>query len=148
MNLTSPVFQDNAALPERYACDGDSVNPPLTISAIPATAKSLVLIMDDIDAQNGSFIHWIVFDIPIISYIDEDSIPGKQAVSSAKRKNYAGPCPPEGRHRYVFTVYALDRILSLPEGSSKDEIMNAMQPAIIDKASLTGTYQKKVMSFI
>jgi Raf kinase inhibitor-like YbhB/YbcL family protein len=134
MKVTSPSFDNDGFLTERFTHEGDGVNPALRIEEIPGNAKSLVLEMDDVDAPGGSFNHWIVFDIPVVSFIAEDSIPGKQGTSSAKRKNYAGPRPPSGVHRYNFRVYALDTVLGMPDGASKDDILKALQGHILDRA--------------
>jgi Raf kinase inhibitor-like YbhB/YbcL family protein len=145
MQLTSLSFANNQPIPERYSCEGDSVNPTLVIENVPAGAKSLSLIVDDIDAAGGSFIHWFVFDIrPDIGTIEEDSIPGTQCVNSAKRKGYAGPCPPSGTHRYIFRLYALDTVLGLPDSTRMAAVKMAMQGHIIESTELTGTYAKKV----
>jgi Raf kinase inhibitor-like YbhB/YbcL family protein len=145
MQLTSLSFANNQPIPERYSCEGDSVNPTLVIENVPAGAKSLALIVDDIDAAGGSFIHWFVFDIrPDIGTIEEDSIPGTQCVNSAKRKGYAGPCPPSGTHRYIFRLYALDTVLGLPDSTRMAAVKMAMQGHIIESTELTGTYAKKV----
>jgi Raf kinase inhibitor-like YbhB/YbcL family protein len=142
MQLTSLSFANNQPIPERYSCEGDSVNPTLVIENVPAGAKSLALIVDDIDAAGGSFIHWFVFDIrPDIGTIEEDSIPGTQCVNSAKRKGYAGPCPPSGTHRYIFRLYALDTMLDLKPGAQKDALEQAMQGHIISQAEMTGLYK-------
>lgn len=149
MQLTSPSFQNNQSIPERFSCEGDSVNPELAVRDVPAEAKSLVLIVDDIDASGGSFIHWFVFDIPpAIGTIEEDSIPGKQCVNSAKRKGYAGPCPPSGTHRYIFRLSALDTLISLQEGARMSEVKMAMQGHVIAETELTGLYKKKVPAMV
>ncbi|MHB9156077.1 MAG: YbhB/YbcL family Raf kinase inhibitor-like protein [Endomicrobiales bacterium] len=146
MKVTSPDFANNGFIPERFTCEGDSVNPTLLPEDIPPGAKSLALIVDDVDAAGGGFIHWIVYDIPLVSRIEEDSIPGTQGTSSAKRKNYAGPCPPAGTHHYYFKLYALDAALDLPEGTPKDDVVKAMQGRIIGQAELVGLYRKKVQA--
>ncbi len=144
MNITSNAFKDHEAMPERFSYEeGDCVNPCLNISGVPQKAESLALIMEDIDAPGGSFIHWTVFDIPpATAVIAEDSIPGVQGTNDAKRKNYSGPRPPSGTHRYVFNLYALDTRLGLPEGTATDTLKEAMHGHIIAQASLTGTYSR------
>jgi Raf kinase inhibitor-like YbhB/YbcL family protein len=147
MKLTSTAFENNTRIPEMFSFEeGDCINPELCVDGAPSGTKSFVLAMDDIDAPGGSFIHWLVFDIPAnISRIEQDSIPGIQAKNSAKRKNYTGPRTPYGSiHRYVFTLYALDTVLGLPEGTDKDIIIQAMKGHIRDIAQLTGTYSRIV----
>lgn len=144
MQLTSPAFENNGDIPEVYSFEeGDGINPELRIKGVPAGARSLVLLMNDIDAPGG-FTHWIVFNIPpSTAVIARDSIPGVQGRSDAKRKNYAGPRPPSGSHRYSFTVYALDTLLSAPEGEPKESVLKSMDGRILDQATLTGSYSRE-----
>jgi len=114
----------------------------LIIEDIPPEAKSLALIVDDPDAPMGTWIHWVVFDIPVVSKIEEDSIPGKQGINDFGKKNYGGPCPPSGTHRYYFKTYALDTELNLEEGISKKNLEKAMEGHIMDKAELIGLYKR------
>jgi Raf kinase inhibitor-like YbhB/YbcL family protein len=150
MKLTSPAFENQGSIPEVYSFEeGDGINPELRIEDIPEGTKSLLLIMTDLDAPAGNFLHWIVFDIPPETrVIERDSIPGKQGISSAKRKNYAGPRPPSGTHRYDFIIYALDTLLNLPDGTDKDTIMKAMQGHVIAKADLVGKYGRRVKATV
>jgi Raf kinase inhibitor-like YbhB/YbcL family protein len=149
MQLQSPSFENNGPIPERFSCEGDSVNPALNIENVPAAAKSLALIIEDIDAPGGSFIHWAVFDIPpTIGVIEENSIPGKQCVNSAKHKGYAGPCPPSGTHRYIFRLYALDTVIGLAEGARLAAVKMATQGHVIAETELTGLYKKKVAAAV
>jgi Raf kinase inhibitor-like YbhB/YbcL family protein len=143
MKLTSPDFQNNGYIPKKFTCDGDNINPALAITDIPPGAKSLVLIVDDPDASRGTWVHWVVYDIGLLNRIEQNTIPGKQGVSSAGDKNYHGPCPPYGIHRYFFKIYALDKELDLPEGQDKEQVERAMRKHIIDKAELVGLYTRK-----
>lgn len=143
MKLKSPDFENNGHIPAKFTCQGDDVNPTLLIDGIPDKAKTLVLIVDDPDAPMGTWIHWVVFDIPVTSKIDEDSIPGKQGSNDFGRKDYGGPCPPSGTHRYFFRIYALDTELGLEEGVSRQELEVAMQGHILDKSELIGLYKKR-----
>jgi len=142
MNLTSPEFENNANLKVKFTCEGLGVNPELNISGIPEKAKSLVLIVDDPDAVYGIFIHWVVFDIPLTNQIGENSVPGKQGSNDGGGFNYVSPCPPSGKHRYFFKAYALDSFLNLEEGISKQDLLSAMEPHILDYAELIGLYKK------
>ncbi|WP_457570665.1 YbhB/YbcL family Raf kinase inhibitor-like protein [Desulfovulcanus sp.] len=142
MKITSPEFEHNSLIPKRFTPQGADVNPALIIEGIPEGAKSLALIVDDPDAPMGTWVHWVVFDIPVISRIDEDSIPGRQGVNDFGRRDYGGPCPPFGTHRYFFKIYALDKELNLKEGIRKRELERAMQGHILDKAELIGLYKK------
>lgn len=143
MQITSPEFKHNGYIPAKFTCEGEDVNPALEISAIPRDAKSLALIMDDPDAPMGTWVHWVVFDIPVISRIEENSVPGRLGSNTPGELNYGGPCPPSGTHRYFFKIYALDTKLNLPEGINKASLEKAMQPHILDRAELIGLYRRK-----
>lgn len=143
MKLTSPAFEHNAFIPKKFTCQGEGINPSLLIENIPKEAKSLALIVDDPDAPGGDFVHWVVYDIALVNQIKENSIPGKQGVNSLGRSEYVSPCPPTGVHRYFFKIYALDKVLNLKEGISKYDLEKAMSGHILEKAELTGLYQKK-----
>ena len=142
MKISSPEFSDNGFIPAKFTCEGKEINPCLEISGIPADAKELALIVDDPDAPAGTFVHWVVYNIPILGLIEEDSIPGTRGVNTVNEKSYHGPCPPSGTHRYFFKIYALDEKLNLREGLSKGGLERAMQGHIIDKAELVGLYQR------
>ena len=145
MKLTSPAFKHNGAMPSEYTCDGEDISPELNIENAPENAKSLALIMDDPDAPAGTWVHWVVWNIPpgtkVISKGTEPK--GVQGTTSFGRKGYGGPCPPSGTHRYFFKLYALDTTLGLKEGSSKQDLEKAMQGHIIEKTELMGTYKRK-----
>lgn len=144
MKLTSLAFQNNQRIPAQYTCDGANDSPPLTISDIPAGAKSLALIMDDPDSPTGVWDHWVVFNIsPGTLEIPEASEPGGvQGKTTFGELGYGGPCPGSGEHRYMFRLYALDTQLDLKEGASKAEIENVMQGHIFAQAQLMGRYQR------
>jgi Raf kinase inhibitor-like YbhB/YbcL family protein len=143
MKLTSPEFGHNQSIPAKFTCQGDDINPALVIEDIPEGTKSLALIVDDPDAPMGTWVHWVVYDIPVSSGIEADSVPGKQGRNDFRRLDYGGPCPPSGTHRYFFKIYALDRELGLAEGISKKDLEKAMQGHILDKVELIGLYKKK-----
>lgn len=143
MKLKSPAFENNQLIPDKFTCEGEDINPPLVIDDILKGTESLALIVDDPDAPMGTWVHWVVFDIPVTSKIEEDSAPGKQGLNNAGGRNYHGPCPPSGTHRYFFKIYALDTVLNLKEGISKGQLEKAMQGHILDKAELIGLYKKK-----
>lgn len=144
MNLKSSAFGHNGEIPSLYTCDGWNISPPLDIMDVPSTAQSLVLVVEDQDAPGGVWDHWIVFNIdPSVKEISTGEQPsGVAGKGSSDNATYIGPCPPNGTHRYLFTVYALDKILNLPAGSKKDEIMKAMEGHVIDKAVLIGIYTR------
>jgi hypothetical protein len=146
MRLTSPAFGNNEFIPQKFTCEGEDINPQLVMEDIPEGTQSLALIVDDPDAPMGTFVHWVVYNIPPISRIDEDSIPGKQGENDFGKRNYGGPCPPSGTHRYFFKVYALGTKLGLEEGGSKRTLEKAMQGHILEKTELIGLYRKKSTS--
>jgi hypothetical protein len=145
LKLTSPVFENNTPLPPRYTCDGENMNPPLTIKNIPRGAKSLALVLDDQDAPRGSYVHWIVWNIdPETKDIKEDSVPENAAVGTNdfKKRNYGGPCPPTRAHRYVFKLYALNIRLNLETSSTKAALEKAMKGHILAQTQLLTSYKK------
>lgn len=139
------VFEQGQAIPEKYTADGQDINPPLDITGIPDTAKSLVLIVDDPDAPAGLWVHWLVFNIPTTDRIEEDSVPRDsiQGTNSWGKTSYGGPSPPSGTHRYFFKIYALDNELDLSSSSEKDNVEKAMEGHILDHAELMGTYSRE-----
>ncbi|HEQ72597.1 MAG TPA: YbhB/YbcL family Raf kinase inhibitor-like protein [Spirochaetia bacterium] len=142
MNVTSNAYREGGMIPSKYTCDGQNVNPPLMINNIPPGAKSLALVMEDPDAFSGSFIHWVMYDIPVAPEIKENSAPGAQGKTSFGKLAYGGPCPPSGTHRYIFRVFALDTELKAGEGLSKSELQKAMENHVIDRAELMGRYSR------
>jgi Raf kinase inhibitor-like YbhB/YbcL family protein len=143
MKITSPEFQNNQLMPGKFTCEGGDINPALSIEDIPDGTKSLALVVDDPDAPIGTWVHWVVFDIPVTSKIEENSIPGKQGSNTAGERKYHGPCPPSGTHHYFFKIYALDTMLNLNEGITKSQLEQAMQGHILAKAELVGLYKRR-----
>lgn len=142
--ITSPVFRPNGLIPAKYTCDGDDINPPLTIDGIPDGAKSLVLIVDDPDAPRGTWDHWIVWNIHPSDRIEENSVPGTEGLTDFRKHAYGGPCPPSGTHRYFFKVYALDTLLDLDPNSKKRKVENAIQGHILAKSEIIGLYRRRL----
>ncbi len=142
MKLTSPEFENKGSIPSKFTCEGEDVSPELIIDDIPQDAGSLALIVDDPDAPMGTWVHWVVYDMPAISKIDEGAVPGKQGINDFGKKDYGGPCPPSGRHRYFFKLYALDKELDLDEGIDKKALEKAMDGHILAQAELVGLYQR------
>ena len=143
MKLTSTAFKHNGNIPIQYTCQGDDINPPLSISDIPEGTKSLALIIDDPDAPSKTWVHWVVFNIPVTTEIQENIVPGKQGYNDFGRNDYGGPCPPSGTHRYFHKLYALNKVLGLGEGITKSELEAAMKGNILAQAELIGLYKKK-----
>lgn len=150
MKITSTAFENNEPIPAKYTADGENINPQLKVSEIPSEAKSLVLIMDDPDAQKVvgyTWIHWVSFDIPVEGdtlEIEENSKPGKPGESTYKKPEYGGPNPPAGSgiHNYNFKIYALDKTLDLPKMSSLESIQNEMKDHLLGESILTGKYSR------
>jgi Raf kinase inhibitor-like YbhB/YbcL family protein len=143
LSIKSPAFEHGKLIPKKYSCDGQDINPPLTIEGIPKEAKTFVLAVDDPDAPSGTFDHWIVWNIPAsASKIGENTVPGTEGMNSARQQGYMGPCPPSGTHRYFFKVYALDTELSLGASSRKKDAEKAMQGHVLAKGELVGLYRR------
>ena len=143
LTVKSAAFENNKPIPKKYSCDGEEVNPPLTVEGIPKETKTLALIVDDPDAPRGTFDHWIVWNINPTGKIEENSVPGTEGVNSAGQRVYIGMCPPSGTHRYFFKVYALDAKLELkPEQTKKKDMEKAMQGHILAKGELIGLYHR------
>ena len=143
LKIKSPAFEPNKPIPKKYSCDGNDINPPLTIEGTPKETKTLALIIDDPDAPSGTFDHWIVWNIPAsTNKIGENTVPGKEGMNSAKQLSYMGPCPPGGTHRYFFKVYALDVELNLGINARKKDVEKAMQGHILSKGELIGLYTR------
>ena len=141
--VTSSAFEHEGSIPVKYTCDGEGVNPPLHIDAVPELAKTLVIIADDPDAPGGVFDHWLVWEIdPTNHTIPEDTIPGISGTNSAGKTGYHSPCPPDGQHRYFFHVFALREHLGLSAGSGRQALQDAMKPHIIATGNIMGVYQR------
>lgn len=143
LNVTSSAFPNKSSIPQKYSCEGENINPPLEINVIPKGTKSLVLIIEDPDAKGGTFVHWVLWNIEPAYTIAENSAPGIQGENSSGTNMYIGPCPPEGKHRYYFRVYALDEMLDLDRSSDKDAVRDAMVKHILAEGTLIGDYEKK-----
>ena len=143
LTVTSPAFENSGFIPAKYTCDGDDMNPPLNIKDIPEGTKGLVLIVDDPDAPAGTWDHWVVWNIPVMERIEENSVQGVEGLNSFQRHSYGGPCPPSGTHRYFFKVYALDIKLDLNPNSRKKDIERAMKGHILAKGEVVGLYKRK-----
>jgi len=140
MKITSPEFEYNGLIPSKFTCRGTDVNPPLIIEDVPPDTVSMALIMDDPDAPMGTWVHWVVYDMPVTGEIGEDTVPGKQGINDFGRISYGGPCPPSGTHRYSFRVYALDTELGLEEGAEKRKLEKVMKGHILASAELVGLF--------
>ena len=156
MNIESPVFKLNEAIPSRYTCDGEDVNPALNFSNVPGDAQSLLLIVDDPDAPAGTWVHWALWNISAdVKGIKENSVPSGaiQGVTSFGKSGWGGPCPPaspspsqggpSGIHHYYFKLYALDIEVKLPPETSISDLEETMAGHILAQAELVGLYSRK-----
>ena len=153
LQIYSPTFENDGIIPSRYTCEGEDINPPLEWSGVSEEAKSLVLIVDDPDAPDPkapkmTWVHWVVYDIPPTVKGFEEGIrylPAgtQEGLNDWKRTGYGGPCPPIGRHRYFFKLYALDTLLEFSHIPTKAEVEAAMQGHILQAAELMGTFEKE-----
>jgi Raf kinase inhibitor-like YbhB/YbcL family protein len=144
-NITSPVFSPGGTIPKMYTCDGSNISPPLQISHVPAKTRSFVLIVDDIDTPQGTFVHWLVWNIAAdTQVIAQNSVPPGSYIgrNGFGTTGYGGPCPPNGQHRYVFRLYALDTEVVIAAGAQKQQVIDAMNTHVITETEYTGVYQR------
>lgn len=142
LDISSSAFSAQGMIPAKYTCDGENVNPPLDIEHIPEEAKCLALIVDDPDAPVNTWVHWLVWNIPVTHHIKENKVHGTEGLNDFQQHHYSGPCPPSGTHRYFFKVYALDALLDLPANTKKAELEKAMSLHIIGFGELIGLYTR------
>mgnify|MGYP001190254120 CR=1 FL=1 len=149
IQITSDAFQNGEPIPMRHTCDGEDLSPPLRWSGVPEGAQSLVLITDDPDAPAGTWVHWVMFNIPPgLGELPEGVPPTetfddgrRHGINDFRRPGYGGPCPPPGRpHRYFFRLYALDCRLDLPSGVRRAQVDQAMAGRVLAQGELMGTY--------
>ena len=146
MKINSPVFNNGKSIPEQFTCDGKDINPQLVFSDVPANTKGLALIMDDPDSPTGTWTHWLLWNIsPNTKERGEGKIPrgAVQGKTNFGAAAYGGPCPGKGNHRYFFKLYALDVMLTIPAGSGKDILVEAMKGHILSEAEMYGWYESR-----
>ena len=158
LNLTSTAFAPNGSIPAPYTCEGDDTSPPLSWAAAPSGTKSVALIVDDPDAPDPAkpqrvYVHWVVYNIPPTATslpenaskkgLPEGAVQGK---NDWGKTQYGGPCPPVGRHRYFFKLYALDTQLTGLSSPTKADLLKAIEGHVIANGELIGTYQKSGVS--
>jgi len=148
LTLTSPAFSAGGKIPRRYTCDGEDISPPLEWQDPPEGTKAFGLIVDDPDAPRGTWVHWVLFDLPGPARSIAESVPAEAMLETGGthgkngwgRSDYGGPCPPAGTHRYFFRLYALSAPLALPAGATVEQVRRAMEGRILGEAELMGTY--------
>jgi Raf kinase inhibitor-like YbhB/YbcL family protein len=147
IRLTSPAFANDQPIPVEYSCQGSNHSPELNWENIPAGAQSLALIVDDPDAPGGSFVHWVLANLPPtengLSAGQAAPTGAVQGTNSSGRSGYTGPCPPAGKaHHYIFTLYAVDQVLSLEAAPNKAGLLTALEGHILATGQLVGTFQR------
>ena len=153
MELSSLTFAPRGEIPVRHTCEGDDIAPPLQWQGVPEQAASLVLIVDDPDAPDPAaprmtWVHWVLYDIPPTAAglpVGGRPLPAgtREGLNDWGRQDYGGPCPPVGRHRYFFKLYALDRLLPALARPTKAAVEQAMRDHVLAQAELIGTFQKR-----
>jgi Raf kinase inhibitor-like YbhB/YbcL family protein len=150
IKIESSAFKEGGMIPVKYTCDGEDMSPPLKWGDLPTGTKSIALISDDPDAPVGTWVHWVLYNLPPDERGLPENIPTKktlengavQGISDFKRPGYGGPCPPGGTHRYFFKIYALDKTIDLAPGASKAQLLKAMEGHILDSGQLMGKYKR------
>ena len=149
MQLTSSAFKEGEAIPKDFTGDGKNISPPLQWSGQPDNAKSFALIGDDPDAPRGTWVHWVLFNVPVAVHELPQGVPPEKVVLDSARQGtndfgkigYGGPAPPKGpAHHYHFKLYALDTVLELKEGATKKQLLEAMKGHVLAEGKLIGTY--------
>lgn len=150
-NLRSTAFASGELIPRKYTCDGEDISPQLEWDDLTDNVQSFALICDDPDAPVGTWIHWVLYNMPAETRVLPEAIPADADLADSSRhgKNswgrlgYGGPCPPSGTHRYFFRLYALDRLLDLAAGASQKQLLQAMEGHILAQAELVGRYTRQ-----
>jgi Raf kinase inhibitor-like YbhB/YbcL family protein len=151
IKITSSAFENEGMIPSKYTCDGANISPPLQWQAVPEETKSIALICDDPDAPIGTFVHWVVYNLPPDvrelkkNFPDDETLPDdtRQGINDFGRTNYGGPCPPSGTHRYYFKIYAMDKKIDMTSIADKDSLLKAMEGHILAAGQLMGKYKRQ-----
>lgn len=145
ITVTSTAFDEGGAIPTRFTCDGEEVSPPLAWESTSRAPRVWALVVDDPDAPGGTYVHWVVLDIPRRTRsVAQGTAPAGsvQADNTAGDAGYAGPCPPSGRHRYRFTVYGLSTETGLDDGAALGDALDAITSAAVSRGTLLATYER------
>jgi Raf kinase inhibitor-like YbhB/YbcL family protein len=151
IKITSPAFEEGGLIPKKYTCDGSNVSPPLRWNSVPDGTESIAIICEDPDAPSGTWMHWILFNLPAECRELAENIPDDETLHDSTRQGindfgsigYSGPCPPWGIHRYFFKIFALDCTLDIVHLVDKDILNLAMGDHILATGQLMGRYQRK-----
>jgi Raf kinase inhibitor-like YbhB/YbcL family protein len=150
IKVTSVAFQQGQPIPRQYTCAGVNISPPLEWSGLPKTAKTIAIVVNDPDAPGGSWIHWVLYNVPADNIGFVENVPvsetlkagGFQGKNDFGKIGYGGPCPPSGTHRYFFKLYAVDAELPLKAGATWPELEKALDDHVVGQGQLMGTYQR------
>ena len=151
IKITSSAFKEGGMIPAKYTCDGADISPPLQWDTAPEGTVSIALISDDPDAPMGTWVHWVLFNLPGSTTSLAENVPTDKTLTNGaiqgtndfRKIGYGGPCPPGGTHRYYFKIYALDAQLDLQAGANKKELLRAMQGHILAEGQLMGKYKRQ-----
>ncbi len=151
MQLTSPAFAHEASIPSIYTCDGQDISPPLAWTDPPVGTTAFALIVDDPDAPRGTWVHWVMWNLPketrnLRANVDKKGeLPDgtRQGITDFRRPGYGGPCPPSGTHRYFFRLFAMDALLELGDQTNREELERALSGHVLAESVLMGTYARK-----
>jgi hypothetical protein len=151
MEIISSAFKAGESIPSKYTCDSVDISPPLTWSNVPYGTKSFALICDDPDAPSGTYVHWVMFNLPPDTRELPEDLPKKEILENGSKQGkndfgkigYGGPCPPGGTHRYYFRIYALDTELNIKPGITKKDLLKVMDTHVLEEGQLMGRYKRK-----
>ena len=151
IKIISTAFEDGGMIPSKYTCDGEDISPPLHWEAVPDGTASIAIISDDPDAPVGTWVHWVLFNLPPDTkelkekFPDDETLPDgtRQGITDFGATGYGGPCPPSGTHRYYFKIYALDKKIDVATIVDKTQLLQEMEGHIIGQGQLIGKYQRQ-----
>jgi len=151
IKMKSLAFVPGGKIPGKYTCDGMDISPPVSWTSGPEGTKTFALICDDPDAPMGTWVHWVLFNLPADITEFRENVPpekelengAKQGMNDFRKIGYGGPCPPGGTHRYFFKLYALDTEIHLEAGATKAELLKAMEGHILAEGQLIGRYERR-----
>jgi hypothetical protein len=145
MKIYIPSFENNGKIPAKFTCDGENVSPEIFIEDVSREAKSLIFMVDDPDSPSGNWSHWLIWNIdPNVTVIKENSSPEGSVIglNDFGNREYGGPCPSRGEHRYFFKIFALSKMLDLPGDTRRSELERAMAGSVLDKSEFVGRYSR------
>lgn len=150
IKLTSIAFKNGGMIPAKYTCDGNNGSPPLSWTSVPNGTKSIAIICDDPDAPMGTWVHWVIYDLPVsikelpenISSQEKLKNGAKHGINDFRKFGYGAPCPPGGTHRYYFKIYALDNETGLKPGATKEQLLKTMKGHVLAEGQLIGKYTR------